>query len=340
MLLRFMAQELSGKAAQGRFSREYVESLVRDPVPLHKEEPSVTLQDEVTAPFAIPREPSLMVVPSHSSADVARKRLGVKASTAKPRRRKRVLWVWIAVTAGIVLLMGGAASVYVLRPMWITSTLPGLSGIFTKHADFSHPVVPVTKPHSWVNPAAIAYEKAKAEASIPPVTSTRSAAVPPVVAKAHSSRVLAPVFTPPTAQDKSLPPQTPMVTAGQMPQGIPAPRTAMADSVPSSTGTAESAPALGTDAGRKPAGRRRAAGSANAVRSPIGQNPAASRASPAKSPAKSVVGPSVVATPHPHLPAATPYVPPHPVWHPVAPPKDTAEPRLPKSTVRTLDTVF
>lgn len=336
MLLRFMAQELSGKAAQGRFSREYVDSLVRDPVPLHREEPSVSPQDEVTAPFAVPREPSLMVVPSQSSADVARKRLGVKASPVKPRRRRTLLWVGVAAT---VLLMGGAASVYVLRPMWLSSMVPGLSGIFPARADFAHPVAPVTKPHPWVNPASIAYEKAKAEASIPPVTSTRSAGVPPVVATARSSRVLAPVFTPPTAQDRSAPLKTPMATSGQGSRGIPAPHASISHSAPSVVSPVDStpavaAPAVGTPAGRSPDGHNHAARRV----SPAGRSPAGR--SPAKSPAKSAVGSGVAATSHPHLPAATHYVPPHPVWHPLAQPKVDAKSRLPKSAVRTLDAVF
>lgn len=330
MLLRIMAQDFSGKASQGRFSREYVDGLVRDPVPPHKEEPSVSIQDEVTAPFAVPREPSLMVVPSQSSADVARKRLGVKASTVKPVRRRTVLWVGIA---GMVLLIGGATSVY-MRPMWISSMVPGLSGIFPARVDFARPVAPVTKPHPWVNPASIAYTKAKAEASIPPVTSTRSAGVPPVVATARSSRVLAPVFTPPTAQDRSAPLKTPMATSGQGSRGIPAPHASISHSAPSVVSPVDStpavaAPAVGTPAGRSPDRHNHAARRV----SPAGR-------SPAKSPAKSAVGSGVAATSHPHLPAATHYVPPHPVWHPLAQPKVDAKSRLPKSAERTLDAVF
>ena len=317
MLLRFMAQELSGKAAQGRFSREYVDSLVRDPVPPHKEEPSVLIQDEVTAPFAVPREPSLMVVPSQSSADVARKRLGVKASPVKPRRRRTLLWVGVAAT---VLLMGGAASVYVLRPMWLSSMVPGLSGIFPARADFAHPVAPVTKPHPWVNPASIAYEKAKAEASIPPVTSTRSAGVPPVVATARSSRVLAPVFTPPTAQDRSAPTQSSVLSP--------------VESAPAGGTTAVGTPAVGTPVGGRGAVRGKHAARKAAARKASTSKAAARRAE------KSFVGPSAVAQPRPPAPAATPYVAPHPVWHPVSPPKGTEKPRLSKSAVRTLDAVF
>lgn len=301
MLLRFMAQDLSGKAAQGRFSREYLDSLVRDPVLPHKEEPSVALQDEVTAPFAIPHEPSLMVVPSQGSADVARKRLGVKSSRVKPGRRRTVLWVGIS--AVVILLVGGVTSVYVLRPVWITSMVPGLSRILPARADFSHPVAQVTKPHPWVNPESIAYEKAKAEASISPTTSTRSAVISSVVAKVHSSRVLAPVFMPPTARIESAPSKVSTAGSGQGRHPVLAQRSATSHSIPS-------------------------------VPKPVERNSA-------MSPAKPAVEPSEVAAHHPSVPAAiTPYVAPHPVWHPVAPSKDTAKPRLPKSTVRTLDAVF
>ncbi len=326
MLLRFMAQELSGKAAQGRFSREYVDSLVCDPVPLHREEPSVSPQDEVTAPFAVPRESSLMVVPSQSSADVARKRLGVKASPVKPKRRRTLLWVGVA---GTILLIGGATSVY-MRPMWISSMVPGLSGIFPARADFAHPVAPVTKPHPWVNPASIAYEKAKAEASIPPVTSTRSAGVPPVVATARSSRVLAPVFTPPTARDKSAPTQSSVLSP--------------VESAPAGGTTAVGTPAVGTPAVGTPAvgtpvGGRGAVRGKHAARKAAARKASTSKAA-ARRAEKSFVGPSAVAKPRPPAPAATPYVAPHPVWHPVSPPKGTEKPRLSKSAVRTLDAVF
>ncbi|MGK9452471.1 hypothetical protein ACSSZE_14635 [Acidithiobacillus caldus] len=316
MLLRFMAQDLSGKASQGRFSREYVDSLVCDPVPLHREEPSISPQDEVTAPFAVPREPSLMVVPSQSSADVARKRLGVKASPVKPGRRRTVLWVGIA---GMVLLIGGATSVY-MRPMWISSMVPGLSGIFPARVDFARPVAPVTKPHPWVNPASIAYTKAKAEASIPPVTSSRTAAVPPVVATAHSSRGLAPVFAPPTARDKSAPTQSSVLSP--------------VESAPAGGTTAVGTPAVGTPVGGRGAVRGKHAARKAAARKASTSKAAARRAE------KSFVGPSAVAQPRPPAPAATPYVAPHPVWHPASPPKGTEKPRLSKSAVRTLDAVF